>query len=332
MPVIKGQFAWVVKQFSLSAHQRLNKEHPNILQLHDHSKAVNKSKYNENIDNFQQWLVGFTDGDGSFTIYRAKEGKWVLFFKLGQSTYNLRILNYIKKQLGVGSIYLEPKNNSGEFRIRDRKSIGSVIIPIFEKYPLLTSKYFEYQKFKKAYDILNNPDLSTKDKDNLLLELKSLTTPEGYISPAWVKIGNKVDNTNEAKLIMSKYWLVGFTEAEGSFYLLSKEATRIVHAFELTQKLDLIVLQAISHILGIRLAKKKTYSTVVTYNSRAISNIIDYYSNTMKGMKAVEFRIWSRSFVKHRGKFAELNKIRESVRVMRQIRLDKTYRKVESEK
>jgi hypothetical protein len=52
----------------------------------------------------------------------------------------------------------------------------------------------------------------------------------------------------------------------------------------------------------------------------------------MKGMKAVEFRIWSRSFVKHRGKFAELNKIRESVRVMRQIRLDKTYRKVESEK
>ena len=97
MPVIKGQFAWVVQQFSFSAHQRLNKEHPNILQLHDHSKAVNKSKYNENIDNFQQWLVGFTDGDGSFTIYRAKEGKWLLFFKLSQSTYNLRILNYIKK-------------------------------------------------------------------------------------------------------------------------------------------------------------------------------------------------------------------------------------------
>ena len=296
MPVIKGQFAWVVQQFSFSAHQRLNKEHPNILQLHDHSKAVNKSKYNENIDNFQQWLVGFTDGDGSFTIYRAKEGKWLLFFKLSQSTYNLRILNYIKKQLGVGSIYLEPKNNSGDFRIRDRKSIGSVIIPIFEKYPLLTSKYFDYQKFKKAYDILNNPNLSTKDKDNLLLELKSLTTPEGYISPVWVKIGNKVDNTNEAKLIMSKYWLVGFTEAEGSFYLLSKEATRIVHAFELTQKLDLIVLQAISHILGIRLAKKKTYNTVVTYNSRAISNIIDYYLNksyTLIGFMLLYYRMTS---------------------------------------
>jgi hypothetical protein len=149
--------------------------------------------------------VGFTDGDGSFTIYRAKEGKWLLFFKLGQSTYNLRILYFIKKQLGVGSVNLGSNNTVGDFRIRDRKSIGSVIIPIFDKYPLLTSKYYEYHKFRKAYDILNNPDLSTKEKDNLLLELKSQSVPEGYISPAWVKVNNKVDNTNEAKLVMSKY-------------------------------------------------------------------------------------------------------------------------------
>jgi hypothetical protein len=55
--------------------------------------------------------------------------------------------------------------------------------------------------------------------------------------------------------------------------------------------LDIIVLKAISLILGIGLANKKTYNTVVTTNSRAISNIIDYYTNTCKGMKAVEFRI-----------------------------------------
>ena len=102
--------------------------------------------------------------------------------------------------------------------------------------------------------------------------------------------------------------------------------------FELTPKLDLVVLQAISHILGIRLAKKKTYNTVVTSNSRAISNIIDFYSNTMKGMKAVEFRIWSRSFVKHKGKFEELHKIRENIRVFRQVRLDKYFRIVNSNK
>ncbi|CAG1997460.1 unnamed protein product [Fusarium graminearum] len=44
---------------------------------------------------------------------------------------------------------------------------------------------------------------------------------------------------------------MSFTEAEGSFYLVNKASTRIVHAFEITQKLDFIVLKAIAHILGI---------------------------------------------------------------------------------
>ena len=55
---------------------------------------------------------------------------------------------------------------------------------------------------------------------------------------------------------LHKYWLLGFTETEGSFYLVSKTSTRIVHAFEITQKLDPIVLKAIALILGISVSKK----------------------------------------------------------------------------
>ena len=156
--------------------------------------------------------------------------------------------------------------------------------------------------------------------------MKSQKVPVDYISPAWEIINYKVNNTNDAKLVLSKYWLIGFTEAEGSFYLVSKEPTRIVHAFEITKKLDLIVLQAIAHILGITLGKKKTHYTVVTTNSRSISNIIEYYSNTMKGIKAVEFRVWARTFVKHKGNFEELHETREKIRLFRQVRLDKNCR------
>lgn len=250
------------------------------------------------------------------------------FLQLSQSTYNLRILYFIKKQLGVGSVYLETGGNKGDFRIRDRKVIGSIILPIFDKYPLLTSKYFAYQKFRKAYNILENPNLSTKEKDHLLLELQSLSVPANYISPAWEIINYKVYNTHDATLVISKYWLVGFTEAEGSFYLVSKTSTRIVHAFEITQKLDIIVLEAISRILGISVSKKKTYNSIVTTNSRAISNIIDYYSNTMKGIKSVEFRIWARSYAKYKGQYVELHRIRENVRAFREIRLNKDFKKI----
>jgi hypothetical protein len=37
----------------------------------------------------------------------------------------------------------------------------------------------------------------------------------------------------------------------------------------------------------------------------------------MKGMKSLEFRIWSRSYFKHKGDFVALNNIRNRVRIMR---------------
>jgi hypothetical protein len=160
----------------------------------------------------------------------------------------------------------------------------------------------------------------------LLLALKNKKKPENYISPGWENVNYLVNDTNAAKYVMSKYWLVGFTEAEGSFYIVNKSSTRLVHGFEITQKLDIIVLKSIAHILGISVKNKKTYNTVVTTNSRAINNIIQYYKNTMKGMKALEFRIWAKSFTKYKGNFNELNNTRNLMRKIRSIRLDKNFR------
>lgn len=101
---------------------------------------------------------------------------------------------------------------------------------------------------------------------------------------------------------------------------MGKSSNRLVHAFEITQKLDFIVLVSIKYILGISTkvkVAKAGYFSVVTTNSRAIENIINYYKNTMKGMKSLEFRIWSRSYFKHKGDFVALNNIRNRVRIMR---------------
>jgi len=323
-----GQFAWLCTKISYYNHQRLNVEYPNICKWRRKYSNQNNINYlDPNKQEFYQWLVGFTDGDGSFTIssQTLKNGKikWSLFFKIGQSNYNLRVLYYIKKQLRCGSVQLETKTNNADFRIRDRKIINKIIFPLFDKYPLLTSKYFDYVKLKKAYNILNDSNIDCEEKNKLLLILKNERKPAEYISPAWEKINNIIKNTEEAKLIMNKQWIIGFTEAEGSFYIVKKGPSRLSHAFEITQKLDYIVLQSIAHILGISVKNKKTYNTAITTNSRAILNIINYYNNTMKGMKALEYRIWARSFIKHKGNFNELNKIRNLVRDIRLIRLEK---------
>jgi LAGLIDADG endonuclease len=291
------QSAWFSLYYGVKIHQRLEVEQFKLLRyMNTDSKLFNKFRLKQNKDDFYRWFVGFVDGDGSFTIYAQKTEnggwKWSLYFKIGQSSYNMRVLYFIKKQLGYGSIHKELNNYNADFRIRDRNTIKKIIFPIFDKYPLLTSKQFNYLKFKKAYFIMTDDKLSKEEKNNLLFKLKDEKKPEDYISPVWGRINYEIKNTNEANLIMSKQWLVGFTEAEGSFYLVKKNNNRLVHAFEITQKLDVIVLKSIARILGISVTNKKLYNTVVTTNSRAVSNIIYYYKNTMKGMKALEYRIW----------------------------------------
>jgi len=168
MFLTRGQSAWFKLNYSSLSHQRLNVMQPKN-------------------EEFLQWLVGFTDGDGSFSVLRQND-KWTLTFKITQSTYNLRALYYIKQQLGVGSVSVESNRDQGSFRIRDRKQLANIIFPIFDKYPLLTTKYFNYAKFKSAYAILENKELTnclSKGPINAQIETLLLNEPdESYISPA----------------------------------------------------------------------------------------------------------------------------------------------------
>jgi hypothetical protein len=128
--------------------------------------------------------------------------------------------------------------------------------------------------------------------------------------------------------IMTKPWVVGFIEAEGSFYLTFHDSSRIVHGFGLTQKLDSIVLESIGLILhipnSVKYKEMQNYYILDTTNSRAIENIIYYFKNTMKGVKSLEYKIWARSYTKYKGNYKKLFSIRDIIRKIRKLLLEIT--------
>lgn len=324
---VARQYARVQTKLLLCAPQRLNVEHPNKGLNYDHSRFVNRSKYYESPDNFHQWLVGFTDGDGSFTISRLAPGKWTLFFKLSQSTYNLRILYFIKKQLGVGSVYLETGGNKGDFRIRDRKVIGSIILPIFDKYPLLTAyQSWSYERFKKAYYILENQTLngeggyflpakySPAQLDTILNLLLNSKFPEdpSLVSPVvYSHLNPTKSKYDEILSFISIPWLIGFVESKAIFSIGSAASSgglqdnkfSLVFTLELNHHHpdDKLLLQLIKRILhiksSVRYSKYNSY-VLETRNSRAISNIINLFTNKFRGMKSLNFKLWSRAYLR----------------------------------
>jgi hypothetical protein len=297
-----GQFAWNLKKVPSETKR----------------SAFFSTDTLSNNTKFHEWLVGVVDGDGTFYFSRTNKGYWTFSFQVAQSTYNLRLLYYIKSKLKIGSISIS--KNMACYRIRNVQQLKNCIIPIFDKYPLLTSKYFNYNLFKKAIYIATDLSLSKAEKDYLISNLKVKKVPLGYTSPVWSLVNYSVISEKDAKKVITKSWLVGFTEAEGSFYIVKKGPKRLVHAFEITQKLDETVLQSIAYILKMNLTRKKTYLTVVSTNSKSMEYVVEYFFNEMKGMKALEYRIWSRSFCKKNKNYEYLIKIRNLMRKIRSIR------------
>jgi hypothetical protein len=104
---------------------------------------------------------------------------------------------------------------------------------------------------------------------------------------------------NHVHNIMSKSWIIGFIEAEGSFYLVRKDVI-ILHGFGLTQKLDRIILEALRLVLNIntkvRYKELHNHYIIDTTNFRNIENIIEFFRDSLKGVKSLEYKIWVRSY------------------------------------
>lgn len=296
-------------------------------------------------ENFEQWFVGLTEGDGSFIIVYTN-GYWRFKYKLSLFKPNIQLLYFIKKQLNAGSIVKDGQSNFNmmKYHIQSHRTLKEVIFPLFDNHTFLTSKQFQYDRFKKCFDISENSNLSKEEKDKQIRELLILKCPRNYKASIWnqFKLNNnhsdyhstinesffleKLQNLDIHRII-TKPWLYGFIEAEGSFYISRKTETRLCHAFGVSQKNDPHLLEALRSLFGIKAKlqyyKKKDYYTISTTNSRSIETIINYFigpNNTgsyMKGIKSLEFRIWTRSFYKYKGNYEKLLKIQTFMRKIR---------------
>jgi len=165
-----------------------------------------------------QWLIGFTDGDGCLTMYKEKKylNNWRHEYTIGLGIKDIRLLYKIKKILGCGII--RKYNNVAIFRVKKIKHLIYKIIPIFDEYPLLTDKkrliYLNFRNSLLSKALTNKKDITNKDIIfiNKLLD----NTPYNFYNLSIEDLFKNIDN------IFFDNWLVGFTEAEGSFYFVKK--------------------------------------------------------------------------------------------------------------
>lgn len=181
-------------------------------------------------EEFLQWFVGFCDAESSFII-SIKNNSGVYFkFQIRLHIEDSSCLYFIKNKLGVGVINLTENNCT--YTVNSYSDIANVILPIFSKYPLLTIKRLDFENWKSSILLIAG---------NKHSKLEPLIFNEILTLKATMNRGRKeINNYSIDYTLITKYWLLGFTEGDGSFYFSNFNAN-----FSLTQK-DLSILKAIS--------------------------------------------------------------------------------------
>ncbi len=128
------------------------------------------------------WVVGFTDGEGCFSIAviknrTTKYGRQIFpEFVITQGEKSLSALQKIKNFFDCGYIFINKRydnHNENLYRycVRSVSDLDQKIIPFFEKYKLQTHKISDFIIFKKVIRLMVEKKHLTKTGRQKILTL-----------------------------------------------------------------------------------------------------------------------------------------------------------------
>nr|YP_010164135.1 LAGLIDADG endonuclease [Metarhizium album]QRK27500.1 LAGLIDADG endonuclease [Metarhizium album] len=294
----------VFKVYSNGSWKRLSSQNPFL----GNTKFV---RYCSNLStNYQlspYTLTGLVDAEGCFRISILKNKnfkdnnipfKTRLYFQLSLHKRDENLLELLKKNLKVGKIY-KSRIEAYEYQVSSIKDI-EFIIKFFDRYPLITQKYGDYQLFKEAYELIRNKQHLTNDGLLKLIALKAssnwglnLTLKETF--PDIVPV-NRVQPNNK---IPNPEWLLGFVSGEGNFMirLINSPANKLGYQvglrFQITQhSKDKLLMENIINYLqcGYLSVRNDILDFHVTKFSDIVERIIPFFNKyPLLGVKQRDF-------------------------------------------
>ena len=150
---------------------------------------------------FLTWLIGFSEGDGSFV--KSKRGD--LYFVIVQDTRDKQVLDFIQQELNMGKVIVQGKTTS-RFIIQDK--LGLYLISLIFNGNIRTPD--KLRSFNEFLEALNTSIHKTRGR--ALSKLYQF----GLNKDIYENI-EPFSNTKE--ITLDDAWLIGFIDAEGCFHV-----------------------------------------------------------------------------------------------------------------
>ena len=128
-----------------------------------HNTPTLKTKHR----NLEEYISGFTDGEGCFSVSFSKRNKFLVgwetkpSFCVGQNYDRAEVLFLMQKYFGCGFLRRDYKDKTLKYEVRSLDSLLHKVIPHFEKYSLLSAKQNDFRLFKKVCLLMDRGEHKT---------------------------------------------------------------------------------------------------------------------------------------------------------------------------
>ncbi len=304
-----------VKRRKLFINKNKNNYHSSIYKLH--RNFYNKRQYSTTSTNLKEselspyWVTGFSDAESSFIIKvfekSSSKSRWHVIpeFRIELHSKDTLLLKKIQSYFGIGIISERANLNIVIFSVQSRIDITNVIIPHFDKHPLITQKKADYLLFKQAINLLNSKIQSDIKGIHSIVSIKAslnwgLSDTFKIKFPTVLPVARPVVSFEG---IPHPDWLAGFVDGEGCFYVNTKKAKsyltgyQVIMSFSLSQHVrDELLLTKFIDYLGCgkieRASTRPNHVTFVVYRfSDIFGKIIPFFqSYPLQGLKYLDYK------------------------------------------
>jgi len=176
------------------------------------------------------WVTGFSDAEATFSLKVSKSSTtrsgWNVIpeFQITLHSRDLLLLRKIHSFFGLGAVKERSDRIQAYYSVQSARAIANVIIPHFDRYPLLTQKKADYLLFKQAVNILLEGEARSSIKGmHKIISIKAssnlgLSDKLKILFPTVIPAPRPVISDQD---IPHPSWFTGFVDGEGFFYVKS---------------------------------------------------------------------------------------------------------------
>jgi hypothetical protein len=282
-----------------------------IINKRFYSSVVERPLINEY--SLNPWFItGFIDAEGSFMVLVREKPKnrtgWlvVVIFSVTLHKKDMRILQDLQAYFGGAGSIAKSGKDTYKFRIESLEPISNLIIPHFEKYPLVTQKLGDYLLLKSVVEMMKAKEHLTDAGVKKIVAIKASMNNglSANLSAAFPNLNPVPRPLVENKKVPHEQWIAGFASGDGCFKVVvaktpnNKVGFRVLLGFQITQhSRDEKLMTSLITYFGSGMIEKNSKDPNVTFSVYKFSDnyekIIPFFKkHKLLGIKSKDFADW----------------------------------------